>query len=1070
MSGSDNNPYVGPPPFLEQDKERFFGRDEEISILEGLILARRAVLLYAASGAGKSSLLNAGLIPSLTRERKVGYGRRQHAYCQMRVLPVLRVGGAIPKGVYEQNVKNIFVYNALLMLHSKTGDSPDAQDRSRWAGMSLTDGLSGLLPVQQTDDTRLEGKPSPDTLLVFDQFEELFTRHTDRWSHREGFFKQVRCALNRYPSLRVLFSMREDYIAELTPFAGLLPDELRSRFRLERLRERAALEAIRLPAKKAGREFEEGAAELLVRLLRTNPAEQVDAALKVTVPDEPDLEFVEPMHLQIVCRRLWTKLAADRQTISVQDAQELGDVEEALTEFYDKDAIADIVGRTRSRDRADLRASSASLGLHRTPASESSDPLASLDSPVSELRLRTWFDRQLITPARTRSLVYRDAEHTGRIPNAVVDVLDYKVHIIRPVVRGKDTWYELSHDRLVDPIIQSNHAWLERHAAPWQLQAQRWLDDGEPADRLLGREELDKARQWIDEQGYEEKAHELRFLDASKEGLARAQKQSDLQSQKRLNLAETGWGVIFGRDDPRASAIESALSELLAHRSGQAGERYRVFSGDRGYRSDRGAGSPETAQAFLTRFGVGPGVTNYERVPYHLLIVGDPQQIPFEFQYALQSQYYAVGRLDFPELAEYASYARSVVQSENGSFSLMPTMALFGPQSEQDSATTEALKELFEPLLGMLSATQLVRDWQVGAVLRDEATKERLSDLLGGQGAPALLFSASFGASAPYGDVEQEDIQGGIMCQVDPTPWPGVKPASPDQYFAARDVGDEARLLGSIVFLFGGWSAGTPHLDNFPPSRKRPEPLAPRPFVARLPQRLLGHPKGGVLAVIGHVDQGWTHSFSWEGVDLASDHFGGTLRRLMEGYSVGAAMEPIVQRAIQLSSMLAEELQQVFFYGGKDGGTDLDRLNHCSVDARNYIILGDPAARLPLENGPVFEERLTIETVAIKEGLVLSEPETTIEPRDSSAELTPELQVEQRAEDRLPAEEVIGEVLSEWAWQAERLYFNGVDGSTGGYRTPPMTAEELARFIKGEAPEENLELRYLYRRRTARDL
>ena len=57
------NPYVGPRPFGERDQNNFFGRDDEARQLTGLIIAHRAVLLYAQSGAGKTSLLRAKVIP-----------------------------------------------------------------------------------------------------------------------------------------------------------------------------------------------------------------------------------------------------------------------------------------------------------------------------------------------------------------------------------------------------------------------------------------------------------------------------------------------------------------------------------------------------------------------------------------------------------------------------------------------------------------------------------------------------------------------------------------------------------------------------------------------------------------------------------------------------------------------------------------------------------------------------------------------------------------------------------------------------------------------------------------------
>jgi predicted GTPase len=68
MTGGPN-PYIGPNPFTSHNRQFFFGRNEETAILRGLVLVRRATLLFAQSGAGKSSLLNADLIPALTRQR-----------------------------------------------------------------------------------------------------------------------------------------------------------------------------------------------------------------------------------------------------------------------------------------------------------------------------------------------------------------------------------------------------------------------------------------------------------------------------------------------------------------------------------------------------------------------------------------------------------------------------------------------------------------------------------------------------------------------------------------------------------------------------------------------------------------------------------------------------------------------------------------------------------------------------------------------------------------------------------------------------------------------------------------
>src|SRR5262245_65449729 len=61
------NPYPGPRPF--RSGEKLYGRDREITQLFYLLSAERIVVLHSPSGAGKSSLLNAGLVPRLRQER-----------------------------------------------------------------------------------------------------------------------------------------------------------------------------------------------------------------------------------------------------------------------------------------------------------------------------------------------------------------------------------------------------------------------------------------------------------------------------------------------------------------------------------------------------------------------------------------------------------------------------------------------------------------------------------------------------------------------------------------------------------------------------------------------------------------------------------------------------------------------------------------------------------------------------------------------------------------------------------------------------------------------------------------
>ncbi len=105
----DKNPYVGPHPFQPEQSHLFFGREREASELLALVIANRVVLFFAQSGAGKTSLINARLIPELQ-----GKG--------FEVLPTGRVSGELP-GKFA--VANIFVFNLMAYLNQgPAGESP----------------------------------------------------------------------------------------------------------------------------------------------------------------------------------------------------------------------------------------------------------------------------------------------------------------------------------------------------------------------------------------------------------------------------------------------------------------------------------------------------------------------------------------------------------------------------------------------------------------------------------------------------------------------------------------------------------------------------------------------------------------------------------------------------------------------------------------------------------------------------------------------------------------------------------------------------------------------------------
>lgn len=235
----NRNPYPGPRPFEQEEQKLFFGREREARELLSLVIAHRAVLLHAQSGAGKTSLLNAGLIPLLTRE-------------EFEVLPIARVRGFKFEDISIREIPNIYVFNTLM---SWAGDVKDTKP-------FIFRSIVGFLKERGHLMDKYE-QPLP-RIIIFDQFEELFTSYLGRWKEREGFFSQVDEALKDDHLLRVLFVIREDFLASLDSYSDLLPERLSTRYRLERLRREAACLAVEGPLRNTGCLFAEGVASRLV--------------------------------------------------------------------------------------------------------------------------------------------------------------------------------------------------------------------------------------------------------------------------------------------------------------------------------------------------------------------------------------------------------------------------------------------------------------------------------------------------------------------------------------------------------------------------------------------------------------------------------------------------------------------------------------------------------------------------------------------------------------------------------------------------------------------------------------
>ncbi len=409
------------------------------------------------------------------------------------------------------------------------------------------------------------------------------------------------------------------------------------------------------------------------------------------------------------------------------------------------------------------------------------------------------------------------------------------------------------------------------------------------------------------------------------------------------DLKNVGWGIIFpaGADPAQVDAILEAMDELVQLRREQAGQRFKIYRGGDGYRWQDG--KPESTAAFLARHGTTLGPVDPNYVPAYLLLIADPLSIPYQFQYELDVDFF-VGRIYFNTMEEYARYAHSVTLAEKGQVRLPRTATFFGVANPGDKATSLSAEFLVKPLAGFVQQKSDEKSWGWKSALVEpkDADRETLKTLLGGSRTPALLCTASHGMGWPAPDPQQYKYQGGLVCQ----DWKGPpERVTPEHYLAAENLPESNSPLGMIAFFFACYGVGTPYWDAFAvTANKARTSIAARPFTAALPVHLLGHPNGGALAIVGHIERAYAYSFRWGKLESQTQTFRSLLSQLLDNKPIGLALDDMNLRYASLATSLKEILEEAKY-------SPVDPYNlafHWTAtnDARGYAVLGDPAVRL----------------------------------------------------------------------------------------------------------------------------
>jgi len=467
------NPFVGPEPL--DIGQPLHGRRRETEELSNLIVGKRIVLLFSPSGAGKTSLIRAGLLGKLQRY-------------DMQALPIVRLGYKDPECHRDARINRY----RLAMLSALETMRPEAARRSaRELGeMSLQQYFDTC--VFESLDRDAEGRPKY-PLLILDQFEELFVDPLDVVCKREFLVElgdllrgdtQGKGGAEAGAAIWALFAIREDRLAELQPYLDFIPTSLAFRYRLDALGVEAAREVIR----ETGKEWiAADVPSVIVDDLSTVSVRGVDG--KETLVPGP---VVEPVQLQIVCRGLWDRVTSEGRAITVGDvtSHDHSEVNRALADFYNYEVARAVRG-----------------------------------TEVPERALRDWIEAELISSSGVRTQSLYEPDMFGGDSDAIRRLVD--AHVLRLEKRAGRDWIELPHDRLVGPVREANSMWSARHLKPFQVRAKQWhTAEGEYTRLLLLTEgELKEANEYAREHPRDVTETELKFLKASEEEVSRSVKE-----------------------------------------------------------------------------------------------------------------------------------------------------------------------------------------------------------------------------------------------------------------------------------------------------------------------------------------------------------------------------------------------------------------------------------------------------------------------------------------------------------------------------------------------------------------
>jgi len=420
------------------------------------------------------------------------------------------------------------------------------------------------------------------------------------------------------------------------------------------------------------------------------------------------------------------------------------------------------------------------------------------------------------------------------------------------------------------------------------------------------------------------------------------------ESRGANELEAQRWGVVAPLGD-HGDELLGRIAALIDRRTQQQGGHEVMI-----YRVPPDQDAAEASRWRKQHFEA-PGVRRRD-LPRYLLVLGDLDEVSVELQVILGSEGY-VGRLAFDHAESYEAYVDKLLRWEDAPAKITRARAVFHTVHDRSAATTVGHRALMKPGLEMARRYRDEGDFLASELIEvthgytpkagpliDEATKAE----------PGVLFTISHGAGAPrqgWRSAEEQRVQQG-----------GMSFGRSGGLLTGEALENRSFMPGGVWFMLACFGAGTPGTSKYEPWLRNLQsaghfagnvasvgaslPSDGRPFTAALPKAVLASAEGP-LAFIGHVDLAWTYSFRELDTETPVnrpgrfiDVVGGLLRRDRVGVAFRELLRHYGRTNTELSAL------------AESGVDDPERRGHLWMlrnDLAGYILLGDPAARVPLE-------------------------------------------------------------------------------------------------------------------------